>query len=43
MTRDTKPKNGYRGNAKGSTGGISPSPLIPKLANQGMHVTVTED
>jgi hypothetical protein len=43
MTRDTKPKNGYRGNAKGSTGTVFQSPLIKKYANQGMHITITED
>lgn len=43
MTRDTKPQNGFRGNAKGSTGVIFPSPLIKKHAKEGMHITVTED
>lgn len=43
MTNDTKPNHGFRGNAKGNTGVIFPSPLIKKLSKEGMHITVTED
>lgn len=41
MTRDTKPNHGFKGNAKGSTGVVFPSPLIKKAARDGT-ITITE-